>query len=909
MFTRKQVRVGIVTLLASMGLVGSAAGQNNWLLTGGVGNNFGGKATIYSKSGIGTSNAVAEARVTRQDAKDGCENQNPPEPNLAACVKENLAAEAGHTYRATADCHAGRITLTDGNAYTFDGLWMSGDGAGRTKWRDASGQIVGPDIASGGLGISMSWEVLCPGPLRITPAGRSATAGGGARAPSRPAGNAPFTANHVIKFTTGTERQRALLKKIAVVRDMADGDFVTANEDLNDDGMREVIVMSRSAALCGSGGCTTVVLQQRPNGIAVIFSQLVFEPLAVTNEKIGTYHALAAADDNGGIIIGYKRGTPMFGKQLVYPMNGPIEAGRAAPPPGPLAAPVRAVSQNSPVCGNQPFCTEVSSFSATIADFRAILQNTNSKTLTVRISFRNKLNRPLILGYVSESAVATDDQNNRYSLSRQRAVQGMGQVSGNAVDSKFVLQPGESSDALFEFVWNSSGREIFGLTFQMNLAIREIEPLPGNQFRLGREDAIHFSGLNDRSASAVGSSRTAASAQPPASANAPISPVAASSEGDACSGRPRCYSAGPFMAEVIGMTPSQITVGMHMLQVNVRFRNLTNQPLILAYVAGSGIITDNAGKPYSENSPYSIGKLGARGMGTVDRDKADPQFVLSSGASSSASFVLVRGHGANDPRDPIGTTFAFDLSIAQLEVLPSQQVRTLRDYSVGFTGLGNSAVATGSSSRTAATTQPAVSGDAPVSPVAASSQVDPCNGKPRCYSAGPFMAEVIGMTPSQITVGIHMLQVNVRFRNLTNQPLILAYVAGSGIITDNAGKPYNENSPYSIGKLGARGMGTVDRDKADPQFVLSSGASSSASFVLVRGHSANDPRDPIGTTFTFDVSIAQLEVLPSQQITTLREYSMDFTNLTAGGVASAQPGDKRGKIGEQLKDLFKITIK
>jgi hypothetical protein len=136
----------------------------------------------------------------------------------------------------------------------------------------------------------------------------------------------PFTANHVITFARGTELQRAAMKKMATVRDMVDGDFVTANEDLSDDGNKEVIVMSRPAAGCGTGGCATVVLQKRPNGIAIIFNQSVFEPLAVTNEKVGTYRALAVADDKGGIVIGDKRGTPMFGKQLVYPMNGPIEA-------------------------------------------------------------------------------------------------------------------------------------------------------------------------------------------------------------------------------------------------------------------------------------------------------------------------------------------------------------------------------------------------------------------------------------------------------------------------------------------------------------------------------------------------------------------------------------------------------
>jgi hypothetical protein len=34
----------------------------------------------------------------------------------------------------------------------------------------------------------------------------------------------------------------------------------------------------------------------------------------------------------GGIVIEDKRGNPMFGKQLVYPMNGLSEAARATPP-------------------------------------------------------------------------------------------------------------------------------------------------------------------------------------------------------------------------------------------------------------------------------------------------------------------------------------------------------------------------------------------------------------------------------------------------------------------------------------------------------------------------------------------------------------------------------------------------
>src|ERR1035441_336711 len=120
---------------------------------------------------------------------------------------------------------------------------------------------------------------------KVTPGGTITTVAGNGQ--HTLATKAPFTVNHVIKFAPGTERQRAALKQMAVVGGIVDGDFVTANEDLNDDGRKEIIVMSHSSLNCGTGGCTTVVLQKRPNGIAIIFEQNLFEPLAVTNEKIG----------------------------------------------------------------------------------------------------------------------------------------------------------------------------------------------------------------------------------------------------------------------------------------------------------------------------------------------------------------------------------------------------------------------------------------------------------------------------------------------------------------------------------------------------------------------------------------------------------------------------------------------
>lgn len=89
--------------------------------------------SVTSKFGIGTAHAVAEARISRADAKGWCENWHPGS-DIEACVREQLASEAGRKYRATADCTQGRITAVDGNTYTLAGIWDNSDiGGGRTK--------------------------------------------------------------------------------------------------------------------------------------------------------------------------------------------------------------------------------------------------------------------------------------------------------------------------------------------------------------------------------------------------------------------------------------------------------------------------------------------------------------------------------------------------------------------------------------------------------------------------------------------------------------------------------------------------------------------------------------------------------------------------------------------------------
>jgi len=607
-----------------------------------------------------------------------------------------------------------------------------------------------------------------------------------------------FTVNHVIHFTVPSDEQRAALSTRALLSaspplaSIIAEPFFIALEDLNDDGSEEIIVAAASSLNCGSGGCVVVVLEHRAGRTVALLDQNLYTPLAVTNEKIDGYRALASVDGAGAIAVSGKPGTPTSGLQLVYPMSlsRPQRTTQPAQAPVPPAVPrpaPRFAPGGPPVCGVQPFCTENLSFAATVTDFQAILQNTPMKTVTVRLAIRNKQDRPLILGYVNSSGVTTDDRGNRYVISGDQGVQGIGQIRGNQADEKFRLQPGETSDARFEFVW--AGQNIFGVTFQVDMAIREIEVLPGNQIRLGREHALHFSGLADKMRSAPATTAPPSSPLPVGTA-----PPTASDTKD-CGQNALCRTAGPFVAQVVGLTRSQLpTSAAQVVQVRVRFSNPAAAPIMLGYVRDTAVATDNFGRRYAVH----FGTDGAKGMGIVDRSAADTQFVLPAGGWGEAAFAV---SVVGNQRDLVGDTFNFDVTVAQLESLPGGQNRTVREYSLGFSGV--SVVAIDSSTAAA------------------------CTGKPRCYGEGPFVAEITGITRS-VEGQRTPIDVRVQVRNVTSQPLILGYLADSVVIVDNYGQRY---AVRQFGD-GVRGIGEVDLNHADPQFVLKPGGSGNVTFVV-----------------------------------------------------------------------------
>jgi hypothetical protein len=338
-------------------------------------------------------------------------------------------------------------------------------------------------------------------------------------------------------------------------------------------------------------------------------------------------------------------------------------------------------AQSAPGCGDAPSCAEVAAFAATITDFRTSVQGRyHIATMTLR--FRNRLARPLILGYVAGSGIVTDDRGNRYEIAGPQGVRGIGEIR-SVVDPKFALQPGESSDARFEFVWQR-GREIFGLSFDAELTVREIDPVAGGQIRLGREHALRFRGLAD-------GVTTVASSPPTGGTSGPVAatPTGVSEDGRACAGRPLCYVAGPFTAEVVQVVGSTLTgtAKDHVLRLSLRFRNVSDQPIVLGYKSGTSMVIDNLGNRYLWGRPGTH-DVSTSGIGLVTSGAADPQFALRPGETREASFTVRRFATG---RNQVGNAFTYAVTVAQLEILPGQQIRQGRDFSLTFQNLAEGA--------------------------------------------------------------------------------------------------------------------------------------------------------------------------------------------------------------------------
>lgn len=347
------------------------------------------------------------------------------------------------------------------------------------------------------------------------------------------------------------------------------------------------------------------------------------------------------------------------------------------------------VRAQSTGCAGQASCYETTNFTGVVSDFRSSVSGAN-RVITATIRIQNRTPRPLVLGFLAGSGIVTDDQGNRYEVASAEAVRGIGLITGSTFDPKFQLQPGERADARIEFLFRPASRNVLlGTSYAMDIALREINPIAGNQWRLGREHALRFTGFDGKGATASMAAGSAAAAGPSAAPvttaaagsaqSAGVAQVALADEIDVCAGVPRCYASGPVRVDIVQMSAGDIGNGRyHGVRLNVRVRNMSNEPIIIGYKGTSSGAIDNLGNRYYFGRPGTH-DVSASGIGVVTGQAADPQFALRPGESRNATFNVTRFDAGRSER---GTSFTWNATLVQLEITPSRQIRTGREFAV-----------------------------------------------------------------------------------------------------------------------------------------------------------------------------------------------------------------------------------
>ena len=140
------------------------------------------------------------------------------------------------------------------------------------------------------------------------------------------------------------------------------------------------------------------------------------------------------------------------------------------------------------------------------------------------------------------------------------------------------------------------------------------------------------------------------------------------------------YDAGRFIARIVHVTTADTRYGNannHAVTVTMSMKNVTDQPMTLAYRALSQQLADDRGHTFVNE--LQVGDVAGIGLNTGRA--IDGQFTLAPGEVREASFKnLVRLVNGDQP----GSRYDYDLVLDECERLPNQQVRVLRTYSVAF---------------------------------------------------------------------------------------------------------------------------------------------------------------------------------------------------------------------------------
>jgi len=311
----------------------------------------------------------------------------------------------------------------------------------------------------------------------------------------------------------------------------------------------------------------------------------------------------------------------------------------------PAAAPMQAAAPAAPgsFCGNRPLCYEGMDFAATIVDFRTSTDNYNRKVLDAILRFQNKTNQVISLAYVDGSASALDDRGNRFGLNAAYGgVRGMGVTNGNNLDTKFMVGPGGTGDVRFELLWQPPANAIVGVNYELELDIREMNRVEGNQWTFGGETLMHYQGLANGVAGAAPASSFASTGAAPASGAMPASGSAFAPTGAALTSS----ASQPGCPPATGSTLANAANSVGAQNANTQATMANAQSAVANFKSMFGSKKAAAAPATTANaSAPCVPSSGAASSGYVMPAASSPGYVTAPSASGSP----VQAVGATSP--------------------------------------------------------------------------------------------------------------------------------------------------------------------------------------------------------------------------------------------------------------------
>jgi hypothetical protein len=147
-----------------------------------------------------------------------------------------------------------------------------------------------------------------------------------------------------------------------------------------------------------------------------------------------------------------------------------------------------------------------------------------------------------------------------------------------------------------------------------------------------------------------------------------------------------------------------------------------------------------------------------------------------------------------------------------------------------------------------------------------------CNASGSCVAESRYTATITDVLESD-TPFSHQVRLILRFENLSDRPIILAYRAHSVFLLDNYKNRFFCCKSDTAPDVSAVGLGTDVAGKVDPQLVLKPHESEIATFDLWRH------REPDLQAFYYDFDLKIDEIDPGSKYTVLKSPYLSFRDL------------------------------